>query len=336
MVLDTISTTDTFAPLHDTSRRETPRRLGRSFQSNAGNPECWKNATHATIVVSSWLEKPRTSTILRRFHSWCSAKRGFPLDFRCVFARERYVGLHASWSCIINMVLGSADWIGTVDHAFQQLCLRHSNANMGNPRTDPSIFEGLYHPFLLKSGMVDCWVYHITQTSVQPTGWKWWNCSCKAAVTRNSYHSCTRQIHQTKTKQCVWYEEFKASLYLSWCVKSILHLYINFNSNTDLGLRYAHALNVGWLTNEPWMQNQEQIKQVIWDWRNKLAADTHQIQKLRTCCVNGRWYTLYTVSWMFSYSLLFSKPMNWRWFQPKHRITVSLILIPVISPVFSW
>ena len=146
---------------------------------------------------------------------------------------------------------------------FSSFSLRHCSATMGNPRIDHSILEGLYHPFLVKSGMVDCWVYHITQISVQPTGWKWWNCSCKAAVTRNSYHSCTRQIHQTKTKQRVWYEEFKASSYPSWCVKSILHLYINFNSNTDLGLRYAHALNVGWLTNEPWMQNQEQIKQVI-------------------------------------------------------------------------
>ena len=143
-------------------------------------------------------------------------------------------------------------------------------------------------------------------------------------MTRNSYHSCTRQIHQTKTKQRVWYEEFKASLYPSWCVKSILHLYINFNSNTDLGLRYAHALNVGWLTNEPWMQNQEQIKQVIWNWRNKLAADTHQIQKVRTCCVNGRWYKLYTVSWMFfifpsflqanELTLVWTRTEDYRWY----------------------
>ena len=50
---------------------------------------------------------------------------------------------------------------------FSSFSLRHCSATTGNPRIDPSIFEGLYHPFLVKSGMVDCWVY-LTQISVQP------------------------------------------------------------------------------------------------------------------------------------------------------------------------
>ena len=41
---------------------------------------------------------------------------------------------------------------------FSSFSLRHCSATMGNPRIDPSIFEGLYHQFPVKSGMVDCWV----------------------------------------------------------------------------------------------------------------------------------------------------------------------------------